>query len=75
MLLHGWRTTRGSSSSATAGVTARSRRSRTAPRAPEAKHTLCSVDQLPWQPFDDQAIVQDVEEGELRQAWKELAAG
>jgi hypothetical protein len=43
-------------------------------RAPEAKHTLCNVDQLPWQPFDDQSIMQDVEEGELRQAWRELAA-
>jgi hypothetical protein len=43
-------------------------------RAPEQKHTLCDVDQLPWQPFDDQIIVQNEEEGELQQAWRELAA-
>jgi hypothetical protein len=42
-------------------------------QAPNEKHTMCDVDQLPWQPFDDQTIIQDVEERELRQAWRELA--
>jgi hypothetical protein len=42
-------------------------------QAPEEKHTMCDVDQLPWQPFEDKIIVEDAEEGELRQAWKELA--
>jgi hypothetical protein len=42
-------------------------------RPPSEKHTMCEVDQLPWQPFEDEIIVEDVEEGELRRAWKELA--
>jgi hypothetical protein len=41
---------------------------------PSEKHTMCEVDQLPWQPFDDSVIVQDADEGELRQTWRELAA-
>jgi hypothetical protein len=42
--------------------------------APAENHTLCDVDQLPWQRFDDSSIVEDVEESELRRAWKELSA-
>jgi hypothetical protein len=34
---------------------------------------MCEVDQLPWQPFEDKIIVEDVEEWELREAWRELA--
>jgi hypothetical protein len=39
---------------------------------PSEKHTMCDVDQLPWQPFADNTMVND-NEGELKKAWKELA--
>jgi hypothetical protein len=42
--------------------------------SPSKKHTMCDVDQLPQQSFDDVVIVQNTDEGELRQAWRDLAA-
>jgi hypothetical protein len=42
---------------------------------PSEKHTICDVDQLPWQPFEDEVIVENLEERELRTAWRELAEG
>jgi hypothetical protein len=40
---------------------------------PSKKHTMCGVNQLPWQLFEDRIILEDMEEGELRKAWRELA--
>jgi hypothetical protein len=40
---------------------------------PTEKHTMCDVDQLPWQRFDNEMWGQDVEDAELKKAWVDLA--
>jgi hypothetical protein len=45
---------------------------------PQQKHTLCGVDQKPWQPFNDtivikEAFVEQQADADLKAAWKELS--
>jgi len=47
---------------------------------PSEKHTLCGVDQKPWQPFNDTEIVKgnvagNNNDADLQEAWKSLAEG
>jgi hypothetical protein len=40
---------------------------------PAEKHTMCDVDQLPWQPFDSGITSNELDDGGLERAWRELA--
>jgi hypothetical protein len=45
---------------------------------PPQKHTLCGIDQKPWQPFDDSIVIKSVDKDvdeDLRAAWKDVADG
>jgi hypothetical protein len=33
---------------------------------------MCEIDQLLWQPLENNVIVEGIEEGEMKETWREL---